>query len=232
MGGGRAGGAPGSGAAAARRCAARRLPRRGSPALAAASPQGARRRWRGGVGSPRRPGRCTRALQCSCPGAGAGSLIGVPTEADGEAFMRSPSAAARPVAAVAAAAAATPGAWWWRCGSKGGRAAQLPRRPGRSIRARQPGPGGGCVPGSAAAVARRRGGGGGGGGTVPRACPGAAPGRCSATAQGLREGGLVCDGGRRRRFPPTHRPPPAAEPPSALPAPLADPTPGSAVARC
>jgi hypothetical protein len=114
---------------------------------------------RGGEGrrlrsSPRRPGRCTRALQCSGPG-GAGSSIGVPTAADGGASERSPSAAARPVCRCCCC-----------CGGGGGNpwsavVAVWKHRPGRSIWAMQPGPGGGCVPGSAAAVAQRRGGGGG-----------------------------------------------------------------------
>jgi hypothetical protein len=46
--------------------------------------------------SPRLPWRCTRALQCSGPGA-AGSLICVLTAVDCSASERSPSAAARPV---------------------------------------------------------------------------------------------------------------------------------------
>jgi hypothetical protein len=108
-----------------------------------------------------------------------------------------------------------------------------PRRPGRSIRARQPGPGGGRPRkrGNGGAEVRR--GEGGGGGTVLRAGPGAAPGRCSATAYGGREGGLVC---RRRptvALPPSPLPSPCRQAPSAaLPAPPADPVQGPAAARC
>jgi hypothetical protein len=107
------------------------------------------------------------------------------------------------------------------------------RRPGRSIRARQPGPGGGRPRkrGNGGAEVRR--GEGGGGGTVTRAGPGAAPGRCSATAYGGREGGLVC---RRRptvALPPSPLPSPCRQAPSAaLPAPPADPVQGPAAARC
>ncbi len=46
------------------------------------------------------------------------------------------------------------------------------------------------------------------------------------------KGDWCADCSQRRRFPPTHCPPPAEPPSAALPAPLADPTPGPAAARC
>jgi hypothetical protein len=65
------------------------------------------------------------------------------------------------VAAAAAAAAATLERGGGGAEARGAGRRSSPRRPGRSIRARKPGPGGGCVPWSAAAVARRRSWGGG-----------------------------------------------------------------------
>jgi hypothetical protein len=72
----------------------------------------------------------------------------------------------------------------------------------------------------------------GGGGAALRAGPGAALGRCSAAAQGDGKEDRCADCGQQLRFPPTHFPPPAEPPSAALPAPLADPTPGPAAARC
>ena len=123
-----------------------------------------------------------------------------------------------------------------------------PEAPLRAALLRRGAAGRGCSPGEAARHWRRlrpreR----GGGGAEARAGGRAAAAQLSAPARALHSGAAAqqprgggkgdwcADGGQRRRFPPTHCPPPA-EPPSAaqaaLPAPLADPTPGPAAARC
>jgi hypothetical protein len=124
----------------------------------------------------------------------------------------------------------------------GGRARGAPEScaaaKGRGGARRLPGRGSPALAAAASPGARRRWRGGarwgreGGGGAALRAGLGAALGRCSAAAQGAREGDWFADCGQRRRFPPTHCPPPAEPPSAALPAPLADPTPGPAAARC
>jgi hypothetical protein len=108
----------------------------------------------------------------------------------------------------------------------------------RGAARRLPGRGSPALVAAVSPGARRRWRGGarwgeGGGGAALRAGPGVAVGRCSAAAQGGREGGLVCRRQRRQTaaLPPTHCPPPAEPPSAALPAPLADPTPGPAATR-
>ena len=58
------------------------------------------------------------------------------------------------------------------------------------------------------------------------------PGAAAPRPRGGGKGNWCADGRQRRHFPPTHCPAPAEPPSAALPAPLADPTPGPAAARC
>jgi hypothetical protein len=111
----------------------------------------------------------------------------------------------------------------------------------RSIRARQPGPGSGCVPWSAAAaspgVRRRRRGGAGGGGKRRRHSSPRRPGLCTRALQrhgpvGAGRGIGVPTAANGGAFPQPTALPPGLPPSAALPASLADPTPRPAADRC
>jgi hypothetical protein len=128
-----------------------------------------------------------------------------------------------------------------RCHSRGGPTRGAPESCAaaawRGGARRLPGRGSPALAAAASPEARRRWRGGArwgesDGGAALRAGPGAAPGRCSAAAQGRREGGLVCRLRPTAALPPIPLPSPAEPPPAALPALLADPTPGPAAARC